>query len=565
MKKIFFFNLLTQKEKNIFFPLCLTILFSSILEILSVGILIPFFDLILKNKSYFYNNVLQNYIDKFGYNNLVFYSIIIIFFLFTFKTIFLIFSSFFQLKFIKNINVNISKKLLAIYLNKSFIFYLKNNTSFLIQNINEVNSITLHIRSQLIFLSEVIIFIGMITLLFYNSFWITLITLLIFGLFSYFIKIFIFKKTKIIGQERLMVSQKRLRDLHEGFDGIRDIKIFGLEKYFLLKFILNNNVSNTYEFKNAFNLSLPRFLLEWLLIFLSLLLLFFVFYFSNFIELERSVSLLALFCISILRLIPSLLRIIQSRQQIKFTMPVVKKIFEEFNDKKNIDNSKLIVGKIKAIGFTKNLIIKNLDFGYGDLKKEVINNFNININFGNFLGISGVSGSGKTTLLSIILGLLKPDKGNIIVDGIDIFNDIRAWQAVIGYVPQNLYLIDDTIQNNIALGTLKEDLNLNLLNKVINLACLEDLINELPRGIQTNIGEKGINLSGGQRQRIGIARALYRQPKLLILDEFTNALDKKLEEKILNNIYGLKKNVTGIIVSHDNNVLKNCDKIINLN
>lgn len=565
MKKIFFFNLLTQKEKNIFFPLCLIILFSSILEILSVGILIPFFDLILKNKSYFYNNLLQNYIDKFGYNNLVFYSIIIIFFLFTFKTIFLIFSSFFQLKFIKNINVNISKKLLAIYLNKSFIFYLKNNTSFLIQNINEVNSITLHIRSQLIFLSEVIIFIGMITLLFYNSFWITLITLLIFGLFSYFIKIFIFKKTKIIGQERLLVSQKRLRDLHEGFDGIRDIKIFGLEKFFLLKFILNNNVSNTYEFKNAFNLSLPRFLLEWLLIFLSLLLFFFVFYFNNFIELERSVSLLALFCISILRLIPSLLRIIQSRQQIKFTIPVVKKIFEEFNDKKNIDNSKLIVGKIKAIGFTKNLIIKNLDFGYGDLKKEVINNFNININFGNFLGISGVSGSGKTTLLSIILGLLKPDKGNIIVDGIDIFNDIRAWQAVIGYVPQNLYLIDDTIQNNIALGTLKEDLNLNLLNKVINLACLEDLINELPRGIQTNIGEKGINLSGGQRQRIGIARALYRQPKLLILDEFTNALDKKIEEKILNNIYGLKKNVTGIIVSHDNNVLKNCDKIINLN
>jgi ABC-type bacteriocin/lantibiotic exporter with double-glycine peptidase domain len=565
MKKIFFFNLLNQKEKNIFFPLCLIILFSSILEILSIGLLIPFLDLILKNKSYFYNNLLQDYIDKFSYNNLVFYSTIIIFFLFTFKTIFLIFSSFFQLKFIKNINVNISKKLLEIYLNKSFIFYLKNNTSFLIQNINEVNSITLHIRSQLIFLSEVIIFIGIMALLFYNSLWITLITLLIFSLFSYFIKIFIFKKTKIIGQERLMINQKRLRDLHEGFDGIRDIKIFGLEKYFLLKFLINNDVSNTYEFKNAFNLSLPRFLLEWLLIFLSLLLVFFVFYFSNFIELEKSISLLALFCISILRLIPSVLRIIQSRQQIKFTIPVVKKIFEEFNDKKNIDNSNLIVGKIKKIDFTKNLIIENLNFGYGDLKKEVINNLNVHIDFGNFLGISGVSGSGKTTLLSIILGLLKPDKGNIIVDGINVFNNIKTWQAVIGYVPQNLYLIDDTIQNNIALGTLKEDLNLNLLNKVINLACLDDLINELPGGIQTNVGEKGINFSGGQRQRIGIARALYRQPKLLILDEFTNALDKKLEEKILNNIYGLKKNVTVIIVSHDNNVLKNCDKIIYLN
>jgi ABC-type bacteriocin/lantibiotic exporter with double-glycine peptidase domain len=565
MKKILFFNLLNQKEKIFFFPLCVIILFSSILEILSIGLLIPFFDLILKNNNYFYNNLLQSYINKFGYNNVIFYFTIFIFFLFTFKTFFLIFSSFFQLKFIKNININISKKLLAIYLDKSFIFYLKNNTSFLIQNINEVNSITLHIRSQLIFLSEVIIFIGIIGLLFYNSLFITLITLLIFCLFVYFIKIFIFKKTKIFGQGRLMVNQKRLKDLHEGFDGIRDIKIFGLEKYFLSKFLINNEISNTYEFKNTFNLSLPRFLLEWLLIFLSLSLVFFLFYFSNSIDLEKSISLLALFCVSILRLIPSLLRIIQSRQQIKFTTPVVKKIFEEFNDKRNIDNSNLIVGKIKKIDFDKNLIIENLNFGYGDLKKEVINNLNIELNFGNFLGISGVSGSGKTTLLSIILGLLKPDKGNILVDGINVFKHVRAWQAVIGYVPQNLYLIDDTIQNNIALGTLKEDLNLNLLNKAINLACLEDLINELPGGLQANIGEKGINLSGGQRQRIGIARALYRQPKLLILDEFTNALDKKLEEKILNNIYELKKNVTGIIVSHDNNVLKNCEKIICLN
>jgi ABC-type bacteriocin/lantibiotic exporter with double-glycine peptidase domain len=565
MKQIFFFYILNKKEKNLFFPICLIILVSSILEILGIGLLIPFFDLILKNNNYFYTNFFHDYVVKFGYNNLIFYFVILIFFLFTIKTIFLIFSSFFQLKFIKNININISKKLLTLYLNKPFNFYLQNNTSFLIQNINEANSIALHIRSQLIFLSEVIIFIGIMALLFYGSLLITFIILLIFGLFGYFIKKFIFKKIKIIGQERLIVGQKRLRDLHEGFDGIRDIKIFGLEKYFLSKFLITNEISNTYEFKNSYNLSLPRFLLEWLLIFLFLLLVFFVIYFSNSINFEKSISLLALFCVSILRLIPSLLRIIQSRQQIKFTTPVVKKFFEEFNDKTNMNNSNSIVGNINKIDFTKNLIIENLNFGYSDLKKEIINNFNIQINFGNFLGISGVSGSGKTTLISIILGLLKPDKGNILVDGINVFNDIRAWQAIIGYVPQNLYLIDDTIQNNIALGILKEDLNFDLLNKVINLSCLEDLINELPEGIKTNIGEKGINLSGGQRQRIGIARALYRQPKLLILDEFTNALDKKIEEKILNNIYELKKSVTGIVVSHDNNVLKNCDKIINLN
>jgi ABC-type bacteriocin/lantibiotic exporter with double-glycine peptidase domain len=564
MKQIFFFKLLNQKEKKFFFPICLIILFSSILEILGIGLLIPFFDLILKNKSYFYTNYFQNYIDQFGYNNLIFYFTILIFFLFTFKTIFLIFSSFFQLKFIKNININISKKLLKLYLNKPFIFYLQNNTSFLIQNINEVNSVALHIRSQLIFFSEILIFIGILILLFCNSLKITLLALFIFIIFGYFIQKFIFSETKLIGQKRLIVNQNRLKDLNEGFDGIRDIKIFGLENYFLSKFLDSNENSNTYEFKNAFNLSLPRFLLEWLLIFISLLLVFFIFYFTNLTEIQKSISLLALFCISILRLIPSLLRIIQSKQQIKYTMPIVKKILEEFNQEKN-NNSYLLIEKIEKVIFDKDLIIENLNFSYKEAKKIILNNLNIKISFGKFLGIAGISGSGKTTLLSIILGLLKPDKGNVLVDDVSIFNNIKAWQAEIGYVPQNLYLIDDTIQNNIALGTLEENVNVDLLNRAINLACLEDLIHELPDGLKTNIGQKGINLSGGQRQRVGIARALYRQPKILILDEFTNALDKELEEKILKNIYSLKKNVTVIIVSHNSNVLENCDSVVNIN
>jgi ABC-type bacteriocin/lantibiotic exporter with double-glycine peptidase domain len=563
MNKILFFHLLNRKEKKIFFYIYIIILFSSILEILGIGLLIPFFDLILKNKSNFYNNYFQNYIDQFGYNNLIFYFIAFIFFLFTFKTFFLIFSNFFQLKFIKNININISKKLLTLYLNKPFIFYQQNNTSFLIQNINEVSSIAVHIRSQLFFFSEILIFFGILILLSYNNLKITLLTMLIFIIFGYFIQKFIFKETKIIGQKRLLANQKRLKNLNEGFDGIRDIKIFGLENYFLSKFLYNNEKSNYYEFKNTFNLSLPRFLLEWLLIFISLSLVFFFLFFDNLLEIEKSISLLALFSISIIRLIPSLLRIIQSKQQIKFTMSIIKKILEEFSQEQN-NNIYPLIKKTKNISFSKDLIIKNLNFSYKEPKKKILNNFNIKIGFGKFLGIAGISGSGKTTLLSIILGLLKPNKGNILVDDVSIFNNIKAWQALVGYVPQNLYLIDDTIQNNITLGTLQENINHNLLKKVITLACLEDLINELPDGLKTNIGEKGINLSGGQRQRVGIARALYRQPKMLILDEFTNALDKELEKKILKNIYNLKKTVTGIIVSHDSNVLDNCDTVVNI-
>jgi len=378
-------------------------------------------------------------------------------------------------------------------------------------------------------------------------------------------RIFIFNKTKIFGQKRLLANQKRLKNLHEGFDGIREIKIFGLSNYFLSKFLNANTDSNTFEFKNTFNLLLPRYLLEWLLILLSLLLLFLFFYFNDFINFERSISLLALFCVAMFRLIPSLLRIIQSMQQIKFTDVVVKNVYYELKEQIKINCNEVKINSQKKILFNKYLSLENLNFGYGNKKKEIISNLNIKVSFGKFLGISGDSGSGKTTLLSIILGLLKPVKGDILADDISIFDNVSDWQTQIAYVPQNLYLIDDTIQNNIVLGSLEENINFGLLKKSIDIACLKELINELPEGLKTNIGEKGINLSGGQRQRIGIARAIYRQPKLLLLDEFTNALDKKIEQEILNNIYDLKNTVTGIIVSHDYSVIKKCDMFINLN
>jgi ABC-type bacteriocin/lantibiotic exporter with double-glycine peptidase domain len=285
-------------------------------------------------------------------------------------------------------------------------------------------------------------------------------------------------------------------------------------------------------------------------------------------DINKYIFTLSLFCIALLRVIPSVLRIVQSQQQIKYTSAIVKKILEEFKNERDKSNDLLISANNKKISdfiFHKDIIIDNIFFSYKNNRKNILKNLNIKINFGDFIGIEGPSGSGKTTLLSIILGLLKPDKGDIIVDQTSIFNNVRSWQNQISYVPQNLYLIDDTIQGNIALGLPTKEINLNLLSQVIKLSCLEDMINELPEGLSTNVGELGMNLSGGQRQRIGIARALYRQPKLLILDEFTNALDKDLEQKVMHNIYSLKKNITAILVSHDNNVLKNCDKIIKLN
>ena len=566
--RFLFIHLLNEKQKKFLIPLFFIIIFSTILEVLGIGILVPFLNLLLNGSVNYDNIFFQGLIEKFGYRNLIYFLIFFIFFLYTFKAFFLTFASFKQLKFLEQINVSISKSLLKIYVNKPFSFYLDINTNYLTQMINEVNALSLHIRSQFILFTEAIIFTSIIVILLFSSFNITFIMLILFALFGLLLKKFIFNRAKIIGERRLTSSHERLKDLREGFDGIREIKIFGLENYFISKFSINNEKCNNYEFKNGFTLSLPRFVLEWLLIFLLFFLLFIIFVINDLADINKYIYTLSLFCIALLRVIPSVLRIVQSQQQIKYTSSIVKKILEEFKND-NSKNSDLLIldnkNKNNDLVFRKDIRIDNIFFSYKNNRKIILKNLNIKINFGDFIGIEGPSGSGKTTLLSIILGLLKPDKGDIIVDQNSIFNNVRSWQNQISYVPQNLYLIDDTIQGNIALGLPTKEINLNLLSRVIKLSCLEDMINELPEGLSTNVGELGMNLSGGQRQRIGIARALYRQPKLLILDEFTNALDKELEQKVLQNIYSLKKNTTAIIVSHDGNVLKNCDKIIKLN
>ena len=461
-ERFLFIHLLNEKQKKFLIPLFFIIIFSTILEVLGIGILVPFFNLLLNGSVNYDNIFVQDLIEKFGYRNLIYFLIFFIFFLYTFKAFFLTFASFKQLKFLEQINVSISKNLLKIYVNKPFSFYLDINTNYLTHMINEVNALSLHIRSQFILFTESIIFTSIIVILLFNSFNITFIMLILFVLFGLLLKKFIFNRAKIMGEKRLTSSNERLKDLREGFDGIREIKIFGLENYFISKFSINNEKCNNYEFKNGFTLSLPRFVLEWLLIFLLFFLLFIIFVINDLADINKYIYTLSLFCIALLRVIPSVLRIVQSLQHIKYTSSIVKKILEEFKNDNSKSGDLLILDnkkKINDLVFSKNIKIDNIFFSYKNNRKEVLKNLKIQINFGEFLGIEGASGSGKTTLLSIILGLLKPDKGDIIVDQTSIFNNVRAWQNQISYVPQNLYLIDDTIQGNIALGLPTKDIN----------------------------------------------------------------------------------------------------------
>tara|TARA_B100001996_G_C18625265_1_gene579478 strand:- start:498 stop:1184 length:687 start_codon:yes stop_codon:yes gene_type:complete len=218
----------------------------------------------------------------------------------------------------------------------------------------------------------------------------------------------------------------------------------------------------------------------------------------------------------------------------------------------------------KRVYFNKSLEVKNVVYAYPGTSKKILDNVSFKISHKEIVGIVGESGVGKSTLIDLISGLLKPNEGEIIVDDLNIEENLFNWQKQIGYVPQDIYLLDDSIKANIAFGVNEKDINQESYKEALKLAQLENFINSLPKKDNTFVGDRGIRLSGGQRQRIGIARSLYFNPKVLIFDEPTSALDKANEQKIMDEVYSLSNDITVIIISHKISILKRCNKILSL-
>ena len=262
------------------------------------------------------------------------------------------------------------------------------------------------------------------------------------------------------------------------------------------------------------------------------------------------------------RLMPSITKIMNCIQSIKWGEAVIKSIHDEIYQ---IDKKSIIESRNEKIIFKKSIELKDINFNYNNSNKNILSGVNLNIKFGDSVGILGFSGSGKTTLINIILGLLKSTTGKILIDGKDINTGLQSWQSHIGYVSQSVYLTDDTLKKNIAFGSMKdEDIDPNKIKKALKDSQLEKLVLSLNNGLDTKLGEFGERISGGERQRIGIARALYNDPKLLILDESTNSLDSQTEEKILEDVISLNKSMTIIMIAHRLSTLSKCNRILKL-
>tara|TARA_B100001063_G_scaffold247195_1_gene291185 strand:- start:128 stop:1897 length:1770 start_codon:yes stop_codon:yes gene_type:complete len=482
--------------------------------------------------------------------------IISIFFL---KAIFLIIFNIFELSLRKKMKLIISQKLVMSYLKKPFTFFINNNTSKLAKNvITEVDQSVTYITSLINISRELSIVTALFLVMVYFE---PLLAICVFFIITALVAIFLYstdKKLKTIAKKRWNFYGDVFKSVGNIFGGIKDIKVFKRDTLFVEKFLNSKrDYEETMQF-SEFIRRLPKIILEVFAIF------FLVGLTMVFIQLQKNpidlIPLLSIIAVAVIRFIPSFNTIAAETTYIKIYKlsfeNVFKEIFEE-TVKKEKKNSKILTQN------SNNAVeIKNLSFDYKDKEKTIpsIKNLNVHIEKNTLTGIMGKSGAGKSTLINIILGLLSPKSGEIAIKSAE--KNISTDFKKISYVPQDIFLSDDTLKNNIAFGCKEIEIDNERVNECIKEAGLLNFLSKNKKeGLDMKIGEKGIKISGGERQRVGIARALYVQPEILILDEATSSLDNETERQVMKTILGLKKKCTIIIIAHRLSSIIECDNI----
>ena len=560
-------NICSRKHIKYLIILLLGMFIAAVIEMVGLGS-IPIFIMIIvdidvlinKFPTFFANDYIksirQDYITIFGGTILIL--------IFLFKNIYLSLFLFFQGKAIKILRTDTINKLFKNYINAPYNFHIKNNPSVLIRNIIESVSGAINtIMGTLSIIRESLVLIVIFILLFLNepmvsvSVFITLI--LITGIFMFFTK-----QTLMSRGERVQLLQgERFRTLEHTFGSIKETKVLNRENY-LINLFKNQVVEiEKHAFFTYFLSVTPRLFLEFIAVF-AVSIISIIFVIINLSD-EQILPVISLLAVCAIRLIPAFNLIVSSLSARRFSMAQFKRVSREMVNVPTEDKfrAKNLVGEKnhKNFFFKDQIKFENVFFSHENSNAKILQNICLEIKPGQKIGFIGKSGAGKSTLIDLILGLIKPTKGNIFVDGLTLNENLEPWQKLIGYVPQDIYLLDDTIKNNIAFGLKANDINQEVILKSIKLSRLKDYVSSLEKKENTVIGNRGIRVSGGQKQRIGIARALYHNPRILILDEATSSLDTINEKIIMEDIYNTAENITLIIITHRHKSVSRCDKV----
>ncbi len=548
---------LTSQLQTSLFTLYILMLLAAGIEFLSLGIIPLFINYIISEDiNYSLLGIdIKSYLENIPFSDYNYKFIFLISIIFSIKFIFMVLLTYYELSILKKIKLYFSEKVYFEYLNKNYDFFLKKNSSELGRNIiTEINNAVEYLRCILIISREIflILVIGLLLILFDP--YISLIGFFIISFFVIYFYILTDKLLKNIAEKRIKLTGDIFKHVVETFSIIKEIKVYFKETFFLKKFNAIQNSLETVLLKRNFITRLPKIVFEFIVVILIIILV------AVFSAIEKETYelfvLLSILVIAFIRLLPSFNQLsigLTHLTSFKASFNIISKEVISSLENKKISEEKFI--EKEALEKNECIKFKDVSFKYTEAINAGLNNVSFSIKNGEMLGIIGKSGAGKSTLVNLMLKLLSPDSGKIIFKE----NNLSC-----GYVPQDIFLLDNTLRANIALAQDQNDISDTKIKDVIEKCELNEFVQKHKKGLDLLLGERGIRISGGEKQRVGLARALYSKKKIIILDEATSSLDNETEKRIIDSILKLKNQITLILIAHRLSTLRHCDRIIYL-
>lgn len=562
-------EILTNKQKKQCIYIMIVIFLGSLFELLGVSAILPFIESILDTTqlhSKWYFRIISAFVEFHSDIQMIVFLGIIIILIYVIKNVFLLFSNFVQSKFKLRLQKNLSILMLSSYMRRPYSFFVNTNSSEIIRGINDdVYGVYAILEDFFKILTEglavIVIAIFLVIMDPIMALGVIFVAVICFSVITFGLK----KRMSFLGKRQRAVLAKQNQYAYQAINGIKEITVMRRNEAFIKEYADAYEIKRKTDVAFYFALSLPERLIEVSCIGGIIGMVCLRLYMG--VDVKSFVPQLAAFAIAAFRILPAISRMTGYASGMVFYRPTLEAAYENIREARAYEKNILLYaennrGKVTLTNahFKKELDIDSISWKYDSQKENVLSELCMTIRKGEAIGLIGESGAGKTTLADIILGLFQPQTGRISMDGIDIFAIREEWAKIVGYVPQDIYLLDDTIRGNILFG-LKDSGDDDKIWRVLQMAQLDEFVRNLPEQLDTLVGERGTKFSGGQRQRMAIARALYGNPDILILDEATSALDNETEKAVMESIDFLQGQITLIIVAHRLSTIRNCDKI----
>ena len=553
----------TQKIK---FVVLFCMLFAgSVLELMGVSLILPFVQLVMDTDGT--DNALFQWFGRLvgaeSQRELLIWLGLLLIAVYLIKNTYLLFAKYVQLRFVFNNRLELSGRLMRNYMKKPYPFHLEKNSSEILRSVtSDVNNLYELVMDVIDLVSNLLIIAMLAVYLLYTDVVITLVVAALLGLCSYFYFAIMRKRTVDYGKQNQIYNGKMIQAVNQALGGIKEIKVLARENYFVRAYEENGRYYASSLKKSQFYRNAPKYLIETVCVCGVLATILVKLQMGA--DVQELVPQLSVFAMAAFRLLPSVNQVNNLLNGILFLKPSIDRIYEDLQEAGAKKNERPPERDYRRLPAADAVRFEHVTFRYPGTEKEILSDLSVELPLKKSIGLVGSSGAGKTTFMDLLLGLLSPDQGRICYGDSDIRDYPDAWGHKLGYIPQSIYLADDTIRRNVAFGIPDSEISEAKVRRVLEEAQLLEFVDGLDDGLDTMVGESGVRLSGGQRQRIGIARALYQQPEILVLDEATSALDTETEQAVMEAVERFRGRCTLLMIAHRTSTLENCDQIYRL-